>query len=172
MEKTTKWCLAIACLALVIGQNLKKPAEFRVLGAEARDSMVSVLTSQDNPNFDDTEKIKRNMAEIVRNYVYYSAVASGVDPDKAIFIVRHESNFDFYAIGDTEKICPRNGKPMRSVGLWQFEINCYNTDISEAEALSVASSTAIAFQWLKEGKENRWSVWRFCHEWFSKTCPF
>ena len=113
------------------------------------------------------------MAEITKNYVYASALANGIDPEMAIWITRHESNFQTDVIGDTDKKCPKGinkGKTQRARGLWQIN-DCYWPKISDAFAFSISSSTEWAMKQIKKNP-NIWSVWRFCHEWFSETCSF
>ena len=149
-----------------------EPAKIRVL--PPNQVILPVLQANSNPNFNNPEIIKRNLAEVTKEYVRLTALASGVNPQVALWIVKKESNFDPNVIGDTkEALCPvgpNKGKIQRARGIFQLS-DCWHPNISDEVAFSVASSTAIAMKWLKEGKENWWSVFRFCREWYT-DCPF
>lgn len=170
MKKTTNWSLwlIVGVIAIVrLNQIAVYYAQNQFVGvAEAKDASLgtppqSLLRGVSNPNFDDTEKIKRNMAEITKNYVYLTALASGVDTELALWIIKKESAGNYLAVGD-------NGD---SIGLWQFNLRL-NKDIKYSCAIDVRCSTELAMKWLLEGKKNRWSVVSYCKEWFSETCPF
>ena len=193
MENSTKWSiwLIVGVIAILRLSNLAVYyAQNQFVGViEAEDvgaavSVVpaqAVLNSQNNPNnpvepvkIENEEDIFRNREELAKKFITAEAIKNNIDPVLANWIVKKESNFSPNAVGDTDKTClikgKNFGKQLKSVGYWQFEINCYNTEISEQEALSVPASTAIAMKWLKEGKQNRWSVVSHCKKWFT-DCP-
>ena len=84
--------------------------------------------------------------------------------DRALFIVRHESNFDPKRIGDDDKVCPITGKKQNSRGLWQIS-DCYNPQVSDVCAYDVICSTIWAIPKVKNTPDI-WSVWRFRNEWY------
>jgi hypothetical protein len=102
----------------------------------------------------------RSSAQEVKVYVQNQANEYGVDPKLALWIVRHESQFNPRAKGDGEA----------SRGLWQIS-KIYHPEVSDAEAFSVTSSTAWSLNRIKSGKVNEWSTYRYCRTLY-KDCPF
>ena len=96
----------------------------------------------------------------VKAYVRSQAVEHGVDPQLALWIVKHESSFNPRAKGDGEA----------SRGLWQIS-KIYHPEVSDAEAFGVRSSTDWSMQRLRAGKVNEWSSYRNCKISYS-DCPF
>jgi hypothetical protein len=96
----------------------------------------------------------------VKAYVQSEASEAGVDPKLALWIVKHESQFNPRAKGDGEA----------SRGLWQIS-KIYHPEVSDADAFSVTSSTAWSLNRIKSGKANEWSTYRFCRTLY-KDCPF
>lgn len=88
--------------------------------------------------------------EIIKTYIREQAVKNGVNPETALFIAEKESQFDPTKIGD-------NGI---SAGLWQFNLQA-NPSISYKCAIDWVCSTQLAMKWIKEGKINAWSVWKY-----------
>ena len=96
----------------------------------------------------------------VKAYVRSQAVERGVDPQLALWIVKHESSFNPRAKGDGEA----------SRGLWQIS-KIYHPEVSDDEAFGVSSSTDWSLQRLREGKANEWSSYRNCKV-LSSNCPY
>ena len=87
----------------------------------------------------------------VRAYVRAQALEFGVNPLLALWIVKHESQFNPRARGDREA----------SRGLWQIS-KIYHPEVSDAAAFSVAASTEWSLARIRAGKANEWSTYRFC----------
>ena len=96
----------------------------------------------------------------VKAYVRSQAVGHGVDPQLALWIVKHESSFNPYARGDGDA----------SRGLWQIS-KIYHPEVSDADAFSVKSSTEWSLDRIHSGKVNEWSSYRNCRTLY-KNCPF
>jgi hypothetical protein len=104
--------------------------------------------------------LARSSAQAVKAYILNRAMAYGVSPSLALWIVKHESSFDPRAKGDGEA----------SRGLWQIS-RIYHPEVSDAEAFSVASSTDWSLQRIRAGKVNEWSSYRHCKALYA-DCPF
>jgi Transglycosylase SLT domain len=96
----------------------------------------------------------------VKTYVQTEAVEHGINPKLALWIVKHESQFNPYAKGDGEA----------SRGLWQIS-RIYHPEVSDAVAFNVASSTEWSLERIRSGKVNEWSTYRFCRTLY-EDCPF
>ena len=96
----------------------------------------------------------------VKAYVRTQAVEYGVNPNLALWIVKHESQFNPRAKGDGEA----------SRGLWQIS-KIYHPEVSDAMAFNVASSTEWSLERIRSGKVNEWSTYRFCRTLY-EDCPF
>lgn len=96
----------------------------------------------------------------VKAYVRSEAGEYGVDPRLALWIVKHESQFNPRAKGDGEA----------SRGLWQIS-KIYHPEVSDADAFSVTSSTHWSLNRIRSGKVNEWSTYRYCRTLY-KDCPF
>jgi hypothetical protein len=99
-------------------------------------------------------------AQAVKAYVESQAREYGVDPILALWIAKHESQFNPRAKGDGEA----------SRGLWQIS-RIYHPEVSDAVAFNVASSTEWSLERIQAGKVNEWSTYRFCRTLY-KDCPF
>ncbi len=99
-------------------------------------------------------------AQQVKAYVRTQAVEHGVNPDLALWIVKHESQFNPRAKGDGDA----------SRGLWQIS-KVYHPEVSDAAAFSVASSTRWSLQRIRSGKVNEWSSYRYCRTLYG-DCPY
>jgi hypothetical protein len=99
-------------------------------------------------------------AQEVKAYVRAQAMEIGVNPLLALWIVRHESQFNPRARGDGET----------SRGLWQIS-KIYHPEVSDAAAFSVATSTEWSLARIRAGKANEWSTYRFCRKLYG-DCPF
>jgi hypothetical protein len=96
----------------------------------------------------------------VKAYVRNEAMDYGVNPQLALWIVKHESQFNPRAKGDGEA----------SRGLWQIS-KIYHPEVSDAVAFNVASSTEWSLERIRSGKVNEWSTYRFCRTLYV-DCPF
>jgi hypothetical protein len=102
----------------------------------------------------------RPSAQEVKAYVQSQASEHGVNPLLALWIVKHESQFNPHAKGDGEA----------SRGLWQIS-KIYHPEVSDNVAFNVASSTKWSLERIREGKVNEWSTYRFCRVLY-RDCPF
>jgi len=102
----------------------------------------------------------RATAQEVKAYVQTEATEYGVNPKLALWIVKHESEFNPRAKGDGEA----------SRGLWQIS-RIYHPEVSDAMAFNVASSTEWSLERIRSGKANEWSTYRFCRTLY-EDCPF
>ncbi|HXP80415.1 MAG TPA: transglycosylase SLT domain-containing protein [Verrucomicrobiae bacterium] len=102
----------------------------------------------------------RATAQEVKAYVQTEATEYGVNPKLALWIVKHESEFNPRAKGDGEA----------SRGLWQIS-KIYHPEVSDAMAFNVASSTEWSLERIRSGKANEWSTYRFCRTLY-EDCPF
>jgi hypothetical protein len=96
----------------------------------------------------------------VKTYVQAEAVEHGVSPKLALWIVKHESQFNPRARGDGEA----------SRGLWQIS-RIYHPEVTDAMAFNVASSTQWSLERIRSGKANEWSTYRLCRTLYA-DCPF
>jgi hypothetical protein len=103
---------------------------------------------------------ERPSAMAVKAYVQTQAMEHGVNPQLALWIVKHESEFNPRAEGDAEA----------SRGLWQIS-RIYHPEVSDAMAFNVAFSTAWSLERIRSGKVNEWSTYRFCRTLY-EDCPF
>jgi hypothetical protein len=99
-------------------------------------------------------------AQAVKAYVEAQAMKFGVNPSLAVWIVKHESQFNPRAKGDGEA----------SRGLWQIS-KIYHPEVTDEVAFNVASSTDWSLERIRAGKAYEWSTYRFCRTLY-KDCPF
>jgi hypothetical protein len=102
----------------------------------------------------------RPTAEEVKAYVQTQAMEYGVNPKLALWIVKHESQFNPSAKGDGEA----------SRGLWQIS-RIYHPEVSDKVAFNIASSTEWSLERIRSGKVNEWSTYRYCKTLY-EDCPF
>jgi len=102
----------------------------------------------------------RPSTQEVKAYVRTEAVEYGVNPNLALWIVKHESSFNPRAKGDGEA----------SRGLWQIS-KVYHPEVSDVAAFSVTSSTEWSLERIREGKVSEWSTYRNCRTLY-KDCPY
>jgi hypothetical protein len=109
-----------------------------------------------------TQKPKSSLttSEQLAAYIQTQALKHGVSPKLALWIVRHESQFNPRARGDGDA----------SRGLWQIS-KIYHPEVSDAMAFGVRSSTQWSLERIKSGKANEWSTYRFCKTLY-EDCPF
>lgn len=96
----------------------------------------------------------------VKAYVRARAEERGVDPELALWIVKHESSFNPRARGDGDA----------SRGLWQIS-RVYHPEVSDSEAYSVSSSTKWSLGRIQAGKVEEWSSYRNCRTLY-RNCPY
>jgi len=99
-------------------------------------------------------------AQQLKAYIQRQALEHGVSPRLALWIVKHESQFNPRAKGDGEA----------SRGLWQIS-KIYHPEVSDAMAFNVRSSTQWSLERIRSGKANEWSTYRFCRTLY-EDCPF
>ena len=110
----------------------------------------------------DFSKAQNNRPTVqeVKAYVRTQAVEHGVSPSLALWIVKHESQFNPRAKGDGEA----------SRGLWQIS-KIYHPEVSDEMAFNVASSTEWSLGRIRSGKAYEWSTYRYCRTLYA-DCPF
>jgi hypothetical protein len=110
----------------------------------------------------DFSKVQNNRPTVqeVKAYVRTQAVEYGVNPKLALWIVKHESQFNPRAKGDGEA----------SRGLWQIS-KVYHPEVSDERAFNVASSTEWSLERIRSGKAYEWSTYRYCRTLYA-DCPF
>lgn len=131
---------------LIATINRSQPRRF-IFPAEARTALPGPQTARLSP-FQ------------VKAYVQRQAVRRGVDPQVALWIVKHESSFNPRAKGDGEA----------SRGLWQIS-RIYHPEVSDAEAFNVVASTEWSLRRIRSGKVSEWSSYRYCRDLY-EDCPF
>lgn len=102
----------------------------------------------------------RTNPQEVKAYVRSQAVKNGVDPQLALWIVKHESSFNPRATGDGDA----------SRGLWQIS-RVYHPEVSDNQAYGVTSSTQWSLDRIRDGKVNEWSSYRNCRALYA-NCPY
>ena len=136
--------------------SLSAPAKVVIYKGSREQAAVSLRTSgaafPPQPNRPSTQQVKA--------YVRTEAVEYGVNPNLALWIVKHESSFNPQAKGDGEA----------SRGLWQIS-KVYHPEVSDAAAFSVTSSTEWSLERIREGKASEWATYRYCRTLY-KDCPF
>lgn len=93
-------------------------------------------------------------------YIQAQALKHGVSPKIALWIVKHESQFNPRAKGDGDA----------SRGLWQIS-KIYHPEVSDAVAFNARSSTQWSLERIHSGKAKEWSSYRYCRTLYG-DCPF
>jgi hypothetical protein len=96
----------------------------------------------------------------VVEYVRQEAIAYGVNPTDALWIVGHESQFGENMRGDDGQ----------SRGYWMIS-DVYHPEVSTACADDLQCSTDWSLNWIKAGHIDQWSTWRFRFQWYSNQNP-
>jgi len=125
-----------------------------------REQLSSPAGVSPSPLAPHSDRLTTQEAREVKAYVRSQAVEHGVDPQLALWIVKHESSFNPRAKGDGEA----------SRGLWQIS-KIHHPEVSDDEAFGVKSSTDWSMQRLRDGKVNEWSSYRNCKILYS-DCPY
>lgn len=142
------------------------PQKIGGIRQEVVSDRVTVLNSQNNPNFDiipeivsiKIEKVDQNL--FIKNYLRDEAIKNKIDPEIVLWIVKKESNFRPDAVGDNS----------HSRGLWQINKPA-NPEVSDKCAFDIICSTKWSLNQIALGNARKWSVYRFCNQWFL-DCPF
>lgn len=92
-----------------------------------------------------------------------------INPNLALYIVKHESNASTTVVGDKNIIChnkksPDYGKPVYSRGLWQLS-RCYYPQVTDKEAYNPVWSTIFTVPKLASTKECK-SQWTTCRNYY------
>ena len=170
--KKLVWLLFYSLPLIAFAANFTEPRA-EVVSAQSAQSFtlpieVTIYKSH-RPRLESLSRIPRNplrllsdrpTAQDVKAYVRTQAVEYGVNPGLALWIVKHESQFNPHAKGDGEA----------SRGLWQIS-RIYHPEVSDSMAFSVASSTQWSLERIRAGKVNEWSTYRFCRTLY-QDCPF
>jgi hypothetical protein len=98
--------------------------------------------------------------EKVKSYVLAQAKLYGVNPVKADWIVKKESQYGLRMRGDDGN----------SRGYWQIS-SIYHPEVSTACADDLKCSTAWSLKRIAAGYINEWSTIKKCQKWYS-DCPF
>jgi hypothetical protein len=138
------------------GQNFSLPVKVTIYKSH-RTQIEGALRVPANPLKSPSD---RPTAQQVKAYVQTEAVEHGVSPKLALWIVKHESQFNPRARGDGEA----------SRGLWQIS-RIYHPEVTDAMAFNVASSTEWSLERIRSGKASEWSTYRFCRTLY-EDCPF
>ena len=85
-------------------------------------------------------------------YVSQEALNYGINPDLALCIITHESQWDGSRIGDVGNL---HGE---SYGWWQIELRAH-PDVTKDDAFSLTSSTDWALGKIRDGDVDMWSVY-------------
>lgn len=101
-----------------------------------------------------------NSPTFVAEYIRCEAQVYGVDVQKAIWIVGHESQFGANMRGDDGN----------SRGYWMIN-KIYHPEVSDQCADDLACSTHWSLNQILNGKISEWSTWKYCKAWY-KDCPF
>ena len=97
-------------------------------------------------------------------YVQKEADAAGIPADRALFILRHESqNCGWGRVGYFDPAI--QGDDGRSEGCWQIFLVAH-PQVSRPCAESLLCSTAWAIGEMKKGRWNEWSTWACRYVWF------
>lgn len=136
--------------------SLSAPAKVVIYEGSREQTTVSLRTSGRAVS----PRQNRTSTQQVKAYVRTEAVEYGVNPNLALWIVKHESSFNPQAKGDGEA----------SRGLWQIS-KVYHPEVSDAAAFSVTSSTEWSLERIRKGKVSEWSTYRNCRTLY-KDCPF
>ena len=91
----------------------------------------------------------------IKDYLIAEARKAGVDENKVIWIVEHESMYNLQAIGDGG----------HSRGLWQIH-QPSNPEVTIECAFDLECSTKWSLKQIKQGHINKWSAWRFRCVWY------
>ena len=136
--------------------NLSLPMKVTIYKSR-RAQLASLSSAPANPLM---LRSDRPSAQQVKAYVRTEAVEHGVNPTLALWIVKHESQFNPRAKGDGEA----------SRGLWQIS-KIYHPEVSDEMAFNVRSSTEWSLERIRAGKASEWSTYRFCRTLY-EDCPF
>jgi hypothetical protein len=114
-------------------------------------------------------------ASEVHEYIIKRARKKGVRVALASYIGDKEGQNNPQAIGDADYVCPEPKSPYYgqitpSYGLAQINL-CWHPEVSIASATDLAFSVDWMLDQIIAGKQNQWSVIRFCRPWAGDNCP-
>lgn len=108
----------------------------------------------------------------IRDYILKEAQASGVNVQKAQWIVQHESGDCWREGFYNPAIEGHEPNGTTSYGCWQFNKNKKNSSTFDMGCVTnFECSTKLAMQWILAGRINEWSTYAFCRRDYS-DCPF
>jgi soluble lytic murein transglycosylase-like protein len=144
-----------------VSKAQSKPEDSRLVKMIVhRSRRASLASLSRSPASSLPSRSARPTTQEVKAYVRTQAVEYGVNPQLALWIVKHESQFNPRAKGDGEA----------SRGLWQIS-KIYHPEVSDAAAFNVASSTQWSLGRIRSGKVNEWSSYRYCKTLYD-DCPY
>ena len=137
----------IRIAVLLFSPFLALPARYSVVGHAQAENPATVTTEAPSPT-------------AVAAYVQQEAIAYGVNPTDALWIVSHESQ-------DGQNMCGDDGQ---SRGYWMIS-DVYHPEVSTECADNLQCSTAWSLKWILAGHINQWSTWRFRFKWYPDQNP-
>jgi hypothetical protein len=146
----------LLCLTLAFAPILAHAAVYKVVPPSHATNLVAGISAQNSPTVDD-----------VKAFIVAQAVKYDVPTETAIWIVGHESQFDWrFGRFDPAEV----GDDGNSIGTWQISV-IYHPEVPVTCSASLECSTDWAMQQLKAGRANTWSTYRLCRKLY-KDCPF
>jgi hypothetical protein len=142
----SKWLILAIFVILAFSLHFAPPRVYSITGAA-------------QPQLSSNARIEAGIADL-KVYVQSQAIAHGINPTLALWIVQHESSFD----------PTRKGDDGNSRGLWQIS-SIYHPEVSDACAFDPSCSTQWSLAWIAKGNVMQWSSRRFCRDWYP-DCPF
>jgi hypothetical protein len=129
---------------------------FVFLAQPARYSVLPVAQAQNasQVNFEPLN------SSTVAAYVRQEALAYGVNPVDALWIVSHESQ-------DGQNM---RGDDGQSRGYWMIS-DVYHPEVSTACVDNLQCSTDWSLNWIKAGHIDQWSTWKYRFEWYPAQNP-
>lgn len=91
----------------------------------------------------------------VAEYITQQAIAYGINPIDAQWIVSHESQ-------DGQNLSGDDGQ---SIGFWMISEK-YHPEVGRACSLSLQCSTAWSLNWIAKGHISEWSTWSCRYAWY------
>ena len=96
----------------------------------------------------------------IKEYILEQAKAENVSTTIVSWIVSKESQWGLHTIGDDGI----------SLGPWQINVKA-NADVSAQCAENLTCSTRVSLEWLKQGRQEKWSTWKHRCGWFRDRNP-
>lgn len=105
----------------------------------------------------------------LKKYVHDEAISMGVNPVKADWIFRHESQY-CGLLRDGKFEPGIKGDDGKSVGCWQIYL-AMHPDVSLHCAANFPCSTRWALTQIKAGHIDWWTTWKYRFEWYPNQNP-